>query len=150
MADSRFAAGRSEEHTSELQSPVHYSLSLHDALPILFPHFEAFFGMAPLPQGSTANLTVQMKNAMQPADPPPQLQPPANVAVETRGVRSPSDNQITWRIRALQPGDRKSTRLNSSHPSTTVFPYTTLFRSCFRILKPSSAWRLYRKDRRRT
>src|SRR5947207_6235759 len=48
---------------------------------LLFPHFEAFFGMAPLPQGSTANLTVQMKKAMQPSDPPPQLQPPANVAV---------------------------------------------------------------------
>jgi len=71
---------------------------------LLFPHFEAFFGIAPLPPGSTANLTVQMKKTMQPADAPPQLQPPANVAVETPGVRSPSDNQVTWRIRALQPG----------------------------------------------
>ena len=71
---------------------------------LLFPHFEAYFGMAPLPQGSTANLTVQMKKTLQPADAPPQLQPPANVAVETPGVRSPSDNQVTWRIRALQPG----------------------------------------------
>src|SRR5436853_250084 len=60
--------------------------------------------LAALPQGSTANLTVQMKKAMQPADPPPQLQPPANVVVETSGVRSPSDNQVTWRIRASQAG----------------------------------------------
>src|SRR5690348_9112269 len=28
--------------------------------------------------------------------------------------------------------DRKSTRLNSSHPSITLFPYTTLFRSSLR------------------
>src|SRR6188768_655888 len=35
-------------------------------------------------------------------------------------------------MRAGTPGDRKSTRLNSSHQSTrrlTLFPYTTLFRS---------------------
>src|SRR4051794_7432892 len=33
------------------------------------------------------------------------------------------------RVRTGTPTDRKSTRLNSSHPSIPLFPYTTLFRS---------------------
>src|SRR5207249_683907 len=54
----------------------------------------------------------------------------------------------------LAPGrDRKSTRLNSSHvstshaPSATLLPYTTLFRSC-RDEREADLWRCTRLDAR--
>src|SRR3990172_6787245 len=112
---------RSEEHTSELQSPLHilflffffndtapteiYPLSLHDALPIYIP--PTFRGNRGCPPWSSARF-------------------PGAACLQ----------------------DRKSTRLNSSHryisyssffflmirrpPRSTLFPYTTLFRSIFR------------------
>src|SRR5690348_4879371 len=43
--------------------------------------------------------------------------------------------------------DRKSTRLNSSHPSITLFPYTTLFRS---VLDPHLLAELRAATRERT
>src|SRR3972149_34774 len=115
-----FANIRSEEHTSELQSQSNlgcrllffkdtatteiYTLSLHDALPILC---------------CTARASPDIHRRRQ--------------RQEARCGRS-------------RTSDRKSTRLNSSHsqtsdagffflrirrpPRSTLFPYTTLFRSC--------------------
>src|SRR3989338_6765508 len=119
---------RSEEHTSELQSQFHlvsrlfffndpatteiYTLSLHDALPISFLN----------------SFTRFMK--------------PSSVTMPTLECLSNSSK------------DRKSTRLNSSHssisypvffflmirrpPRSTLFPYTTLFRSLSSILLRAS------------
>src|SRR3989338_6752150 len=117
--DNRVTPRRSEEHTSELHSHFHllfplfffndtatteiYPLSLHDALPI-------------------SDFAAPERSAQ------PRMRP--GLAASTTGLR---------------PGDRKSTRLNSTHtsisyslffflmirrpPRSTLFPYTTLFRS---------------------
>src|SRR3989338_6907889 len=117
-----FQTGRSEEHTSELQSQFHllcrlfffndtatteiYTLSLHDALPIF-------------------------------------VQKMTHKILES--IYEPLFLECSHGFR---PGDRKSTRLNSSHssisfavffflmirrpPRSTLFPYTTLFRSLYR------------------
>src|SRR6266487_3065260 len=95
---------RSEEHTSELQSPVDlYLLSLHDALPI------SWSPPISIPARKWAS---SWKSA------------------PGKRARSPPKT-------SSRSSDRKSTRLNSSHPSiSTFFPYTTLFRSHGRRLYP--------------
>src|SRR5687768_16926368 len=145
------SACRSEEHTSELQSRLHlvcrlllpppttdvYTLSLHDALPILRG-------------GATRHLSTHVFAAQQ----VPQNAVPVRdrrwigkagriidvLRVLARRQRRHQAFQAALTLHV----DRKSTRLNSSHgyisyavfcflrqpPTSTLFPYTTLFRSC--------------------
>src|SRR5690348_15904386 len=120
----------SEEHTSELQSPVHpYALSLHDALPICC-------ALRVLPaklRSKVKDWGVGYVNGI-------------NSQFQTLSLGE-SERLSQAHVDCFVPGTtksahrtvtkcawtglyRKSTRLNSSHPSTpTLFPYTTLFRS---------------------
>src|SRR3989338_7002328 len=121
--DRRDHVGRSEEHTSELQSQFH----------LVFPLFVFFNDAAP-----TEIYTLSLHDAL-----------PISVAVEK--PRSAASRMIACLglIAGIMSADRKSTRLNSSHssisyslflfflmmrrpPRSTLFPYTTLFRSQWR------------------
>ncbi len=74
------------------------------ALPMLFLliHLDAFYGRAPLPVGEAAVVTVQMKASMNPHAPPPALEAPAGIAVETPAVRVVRERQLSWRVRPLR------------------------------------------------
>ena len=65
---------------------------------LLYPAMDAFYGYAPLPPGEPSVVTIQMKDAMMP---PVELEAPLGMAVETPGVRSLHDRQISWRVRPL-------------------------------------------------
>jgi len=64
----------------------------------LYPAMDAICGHAPLPVGEASVVTIQMKGAMIPVE----LQAPLGMAVETPGVRSIHDRQISWRVRPLR------------------------------------------------
>jgi hypothetical protein len=66
---------------------------------LLYPAMDAFYGYAPLPPGEPSVVTIQMKDAMMP---PVELEAPLGMAVETPGVRSLHDRQISWRVRPLR------------------------------------------------
>src|SRR5574341_717187 len=131
VAESGRASGRSEEHTSELQSPTNLVCRL-----LLEKKKKYFFFFNDT--ATTEIYTLSLHDAL-PISPNP-------------GVKS---NRLRWLLNQAGPaGDRKSTRLNSSHqlisyavfclkkkkniffflmirrpPRSTLFPYTTLFRS---------------------
>ena len=65
---------------------------------LLYPVIDAICGRAPLPVGELSVVTIQMKDAMVPVE----LQAPLGMAVETPGVRSLHDRQISWRVRPLR------------------------------------------------
>jgi hypothetical protein len=69
---------------------------------ILFTHLEGFYGIEPLRPGQPAIVTVQLKTPLDPQLPPPSLQAPAGIAVETPAVRILGERQISWRIRPLR------------------------------------------------
>ena len=69
---------------------------------ILLFHLDAFYGMKPLPVGESAVVTVQVNGAVTPDTPPPTLQPPPGVRVETPAVRAVEPGQFSWRIRPEQ------------------------------------------------
>src|SRR5690348_14420444 len=133
---SRYCSGiscgqtRSEEHTSELQSPVHLStLSLHDALPIYLCRFH------PRRRGGLFSPAAERGKGWA-RRPGSGLGTRRRDAPGTTPWRSDSRSEAArsgvGTARASRAGrrDRKSTRLNSSHPSISPpFPYTTLFRS---------------------
>src|SRR5690348_7750974 len=141
---------RSEEHTSELQSPVHLvcrlllapattdtsTLSLHDALPI----------SRRLPRRDRA------RRARDPRRVPARRHRLGRDLRDESRTSTRVDPRLPARLqlqlddrrpRQWADQDRKSTRLNSSHPSISyavfclprrpptppLFPYTTLFRS---------------------
>jgi hypothetical protein len=68
---------------------------------VLFVHLESFYGMGPLPAGEPAIVTLQMKAPLDPQVPPPALEAPEGIAVETPGVRVPGERQVSWRLRPL-------------------------------------------------
>ena len=70
---------------------------------VVFAHLEAFYGMAPLLPGSEAVVTMQMKAPLDPGGPPPGLQAPPQVSVETPAVRVLAERQVSWRIRPSAP-----------------------------------------------
>src|SRR5688500_14636473 len=137
-ANLRGIFGRSEEHTSELQSPCnpvctqHYTLSLHDALPI-----------SSCPKGSTARSSAGIRpDGCRCRCTTSSSRTSTGMSSGAGSSCSPSAasslTSASNRRRQTCVGysvDRKSTRLNSSHLvipyalSTTLFPYTTLFRS---------------------
>jgi len=89
------------------------------ALPfiLLVIWLEPFFGKEPLPLGRPAILTVQLKHPVDPNGPPPILQAPQEILVETAPVRSIGDRQISWRIR---PTRRVSGTLKVVLPNETL------------------------------
>ena len=66
---------------------------------LLLMHLESFYGMRPLPVGEEAIVTVQMRGALE-----AKLEAPEGIAVETPGVRVPSEQQVSWRIRPVKEG----------------------------------------------
>jgi hypothetical protein len=74
------------------------------ALPmiLLCGQLECFYGLTPLPLGETSIVTVQMKQPFDLKTPPPSLEAPDGIAVETPAVRVVSERQVSWRIRALR------------------------------------------------
>jgi uncharacterized membrane protein (DUF106 family) len=63
----------------------------------LLVQLDAFYGHAPLAVGEPAIVAVTMKDA-----PPPGLQAPPGIRVETPAVRVPRENLVLWRIRPQQ------------------------------------------------
>jgi uncharacterized membrane protein (DUF106 family) len=70
---------------------------------LLFALLEPFYGKAPLAPGEPAIVTVKMAYAIDPSLPPPLLQAPEGVVVETPPVRVLAEREVSWRIRALRP-----------------------------------------------
>jgi len=66
---------------------------------LLYFPLNAIYGRAPLEAGESSVVTIEMKNASMPAV---ELQEPADVVVETPGIRDLRDHQISWRVRALR------------------------------------------------
>jgi hypothetical protein len=64
---------------------------------VVLMHLESFYGMRPLPLGEESIVTVQLKRGLD-----ARLEAPEGVAVETPGVRVPSERQVSWRIRPLK------------------------------------------------
>lgn len=57
---------------------------------------DPYFGVAPLPIGRSAIVTVQLSDSSGPA---PELQVPDGIALETPAVRVTGTRQVSWRIR---------------------------------------------------
>lgn len=70
---------------------------------LLFVYLDALYGHRPLVVGQAAIVTLQMKRSLDPLAPPPILQAPGAIAVETPPVRILDDRQISWRVRPLGP-----------------------------------------------
>jgi uncharacterized membrane protein (DUF106 family) len=70
---------------------------------LLLLHLEPFYGKSPLPIGSTALVTMQMKGPLDPGV-RPALEAPPGVAVETPAVLVMAENQLVWRVRGLAEG----------------------------------------------
>src|SRR5262245_41717905 len=85
-----------------------YPLSLHDALPILplLPRFSVLR----MPTAQRLNCSCASRQSRTSPVPVPANTFPAGVAMRTRLLTSPP-----WRMSLPSLGDRKSTRLNSSH-----------------------------------
>jgi len=69
---------------------------------LLCGQLECFYGLAPLALGERSIVTVQMKQPFDLQTPPPSLQAPDGIVVETPAVRVVSERQVSWRIRALR------------------------------------------------
>jgi hypothetical protein len=60
---------------------------------MLFPTLDAMYGHAPLPAGQASVVSAHMADGT--------LEAPAGIHVETEGVRSASDHEVSWRVRPL-------------------------------------------------
>lgn len=69
---------------------------------ILFAHLEAFYGLAPLPVGREAVITIEMKQPLDRTASAPVLEAPAGITVESPAVRVFDQRQVSWRIRPLR------------------------------------------------
>jgi hypothetical protein len=65
---------------------------------VAFVYLDAVFGRAPLRIGEQAIVTVQLKNSLTEATPPPLLEVPSGVAVSSPAVRILRTNEVSWRI----------------------------------------------------
>jgi hypothetical protein len=70
---------------------------------LLISILEPYYGKAPLEAGNAAIVTVKLSHPLIAAYPDPLLQAPSGFAVETPGVRVPTEGEISWRIRPLRP-----------------------------------------------
>ena len=92
-----------------LRANIHYlSLMLRPALILTVPvvillfHLDAVYGLAPLPVGKPAVVTVQAIGQVSSNTPSPRLIATAGFAVETPAVRVLEQSQFSWRIRPLK------------------------------------------------
>ena len=69
---------------------------------LVFAQLESFYGLAPLPPGRDALLTMHLSGPLDPQAPPPVLQVPAGIAVESPAVRVLGEREVSWRIRPLR------------------------------------------------
>ena len=60
---------------------------------MLFPTLDAMYGHAPLPAGQVSVVSAHVADGT--------LEVPAVIRVETDGVRSASDHEVSWRVRPL-------------------------------------------------
>ncbi len=72
---------------------------------LLLVHMDAIYGIAPLPPGQAALLTVQAAGRLAPTVSAPRLDAPDIIAVDTPAVRALSEGQFTWRVRAIGKGE---------------------------------------------
>lgn len=79
--------------------------ALYLTVPIvaLMIHMDGFYGWAPLPVGESAVITVQTDQMLTSSTPPPKLEAPPGIVVETPAVRALRAGQFSWRIRPEQP-----------------------------------------------
>jgi hypothetical protein len=68
-------------------------------LPVL-AQMERFYGRGPLQPGQTALFTLQLSGPVDFVSPPPRLEAPSGIRVETPAVRVAAENRVVWRIRA--------------------------------------------------
>ena len=67
-------------------------------------HLAGWFEWRPLAPGEAAVVTLKLNPGVSPVAQPASLEAPAGFAVETPAFRSLAINEISWRIRAQQPG----------------------------------------------
>ena len=68
-------------------------------LAFLMIRMEGLYGLAPLPIARPAIITVQLAGPINEQTPPPRLEAPPLVSVETPALRVFRENQVCWRIR---------------------------------------------------
>lgn len=78
------------------------ALVLAVPLALLYPLLDAVYGLAPLPIGRPAMITVQMRGPMDPAAKPPTVEVPEGIVLETPALRMAADRQFCWRIRPVR------------------------------------------------
>lgn len=89
------------------------ALTLKPALILMLPlillaaFLEPFYGHAPLPVGEAAVVTLRMKAPIDGKTPPPKLESPAGMVVETPAVRAIASREMSWRIRPEREVDGK-------------------------------------------
>jgi hypothetical protein len=66
-------------------------------------HLAGWFEWRPLLPGEATLVTLKLKPGVSPVAQPASLEAPGGFAVETPAFRSLATNEISWRIRALQP-----------------------------------------------
>ena len=86
---------------------------------LIFAQLECFYGHSPLSVGREAIVTAHMKDGSD--GPPPALQAPQGIAIETPPVRAGGGREISWRLRATAPvkGDLELV-FPSGHVSKTI------------------------------
>jgi hypothetical protein len=63
---------------------------------VLFPQLDAMYGHAPLRTGERSIVTARLSGPATPT-----LQAPQGIAIETPGVRTVYDRQVSWRVRPI-------------------------------------------------
>jgi uncharacterized membrane protein (DUF106 family) len=73
------------------------------ALPmmVLLVHLEGYYGKTPLPVNQDTIVTVSFRQPIDLTSPPPKLEAPVGISVETPGSRVLAKREVSWRIRAL-------------------------------------------------
>jgi hypothetical protein len=74
---------------------------------VIFVQLDARYGRRSLQPDDKALLTVSLKDGLDPAEVPFELEPGEGLAVDSRPVRSASAGNIYWRIKATEPGSHR-------------------------------------------
>jgi hypothetical protein len=72
---------------------------------LLIGQLDAFYGWEPLRPGQSATVTVQLKSAMLPGDPPPVLTLPNGFIADASPVRAVGTRQVSWRVRPMRAAE---------------------------------------------
>jgi hypothetical protein len=68
---------------------------------LILEQMECYYGRSPIPVGREAIVTAHLKDGAG----APELQSPPGIAVETPAVWIPETREVSWRVRALKPGN---------------------------------------------